>query len=354
MEDPVRFGLIGYGLFGTHHARAIAECESAELVAIAAKSDASRSKAAADHPQAAMCEAYLDVLARDDIEIVNVVTPNTMHFEVAKAALEHGKHLLLEKPMALRLDHCEQLLDLARAKSLMIAVGHELRLSSLWGGVRRLIDQGEIGNVQHVLIELSRFPYRQGSEGWRYDIDRVGNWILEEPIHFFDLARWYLGDAGEPATVYAKAVGRDPDHPELKDNFSAIIDYPGGQYAVVSQTLAAFGHHQTAKICGTRGTIWAHWSAADARSDSPTFGLTYGLGSDVTEMTFDKPTGELLELAEEIAAAAECVRSGAAPPCTGEDGRWSTLLCLAAQQSVDTGQAVPIASFTDPDTDSRS
>ena len=48
-----------------------------------------------------------------------------------------------------------------------------------------------MGKPQYVLVELARNAYRQGSCGWRYDIEQVGNWILEEPIHFFDLARWY-------------------------------------------------------------------------------------------------------------------------------------------------------------------
>ena len=71
-------------------------------------------------------------------------------------------------------------------------------------------------------------------------MDRVGDWILEEPIHFFDLARWYLSDGGEPVSVYGRANSRHADHPELRDNFSAVVNHAGGVYAVISQTLAAF------------------------------------------------------------------------------------------------------------------
>ncbi|MEO8496303.1 MAG: Gfo/Idh/MocA family oxidoreductase [Planctomycetota bacterium] len=342
--QPVRFGLIGYGLFGAHHANAIAMCPDAELAAIAVRSDASQQLARAAHPAADVVGDYRQLLDRKDVEVVSVVAPNKLHYEIAKAVLESGKHLLLEKPMALRVDHCDELVALAEANKLVLAVGHELRLSSLWGGAKKLIDAGAIGEPLHVLIELSRFPYRQGSAGWRYDIDRVGSWILEEPIHFFDLARWYLSSRGEPTSVYARANSRHADNPKLLDNFSAIVNF-GGAYAVVSQTLAAFGHHQTGKITGTEGTIWAWWSAADARSDKPTFGLRYGLGDHVTEMSFDKPTGELLELADEVAAVACCVREGTPPPCTGSDGRWSTLLCLAAERAVEMETPVLIEEF---------
>lgn len=344
-DETVNFGLLGYGLFGKHHANAISNTEGARLTAIAVKSPASQQAARDDHPQADICGDWRELIARDDVDMVDVVVPNRMHYEVTKAALEAGKHVLLEKPMAVELAHCDELVSLAAKKQRVLAVNHELRLSSLWAGVKRLIDEGAIGRPLHALIELSRFPYRQGAEGWRYDADRVGSWILEEPIHFFDLARWYLSAAGEPQSVYARGNSRDPSRPKLFDNFSAIVNFPGGAYAVVSQTLAAFEHHASAKITGSDGTIWAHWSAADARSERPTFGLRYGLGEDIREVKFDKSTGELLELADQIAAMVRSVRHGDAPPCSSVDGRHSTLLCLAAEQSVESGAPVDLGSF---------
>ena len=96
--------------------------------------------------------------------------PSHLHHEIASAALAAGKHLLLEKPMALSLRECDDLIRLAREHNRVFAVGHELRLSSLWGKVKELIADGFVGEPQYVLIELSRRPYRQGSENWRYDI----------------------------------------------------------------------------------------------------------------------------------------------------------------------------------------
>jgi len=343
-EQPVRFGLVGFGLFGAHHANAVEACDDTKLTAVALPRATSREAAHKAQPDVAICSHYNELVIRDDVDVVSVVAPNKLHYEIAKASLDAGKHVLLEKPMALEVGHCDELVELAQSKGLVLAVGHELRLSSLWSGAKKLIDEGVIGDPLHVLIELSRFPYRQGSEGWRYDIDRVGSWILEEPIHFFDLARWYLSSRGEPISIYARGNSRHAEKPKLLDNFSAMVDFDGA-YAVISQTLAAFGHHQTAKITGTQGAIWAWWSAADARSEQSTFGLRYGLGNDVTEVTFDQRTGELLELADEIAAVAKCVRDGTEPPCTGNDGRWSTLLCLAAERSVDVDGPLVIDAF---------
>ena len=216
---------------------------------------------------------YRELLARPDIDVVDIVVPSYLHHEIASAALAAGKHLLLEKPMALSLRECDDLIALAAKHKRVFAVGHELRLSSLWGKVKELIAGGFIGEPKYALVELSRRPYRLGSENWRYDISRVGSWILEEPIHFFDLARWYLSSLGDPQTVYATANSRQAGHEELKDNFSAIVHFPRGGYAVVSQTLAAFEHHQTVKVTGTKGALWASWSGAMDRTLHPTFSL---------------------------------------------------------------------------------
>jgi myo-inositol 2-dehydrogenase/D-chiro-inositol 1-dehydrogenase len=340
--QPVRFGLIGYGAWGSHHARAITATAGAELAAVAARSEASQARARADHPGARVFTDYRDLLALPGLDVVDVVLPTDLHYEVGRAVLESGRHLLLEKPMALELAHCDALIALARERGRVLAVGHELRLSALWGLVKEMIDGGAVGTPLYVLIELWRRPYRQGSGGWRYDIARVGNWVLEEPIHFFDLARWYLSGAGEPRTVYARANSRQEGHTELQDNFSAVVTFPGGAYAVVSQTLAAFEHHQVVKLTGTRGSLWASWSGAMDRDFHPRYSLKYHNGSEAVDVPVAKPTGEVYELEDEMAMMVRAVRDGAPVAATGADGRWSVALCLAAQRSVDTGEIVTL------------
>jgi myo-inositol 2-dehydrogenase/D-chiro-inositol 1-dehydrogenase len=235
---------------------------------------------------------------------------------------------------------CDELIALAEARGLRVAIGHELRLSSLWGKVKELIAAGEIGEPLYAMIELWRNPYRLGAGGWRYDIARVGNWILEEPIHFFDLARWYFADAGEPVSVFARANSRQPDHPELQDNFSAIVNFPGGAYAVISQTLAAFEHHQVAKITGTRGALWASWSGAQDRTFEPVFSLKHHDGTRVHEVAITRMSGEVYELVDQVRAFAGAILHGSEMPATGEDGRWSVAMCLKAAESVATGGVV--------------
>jgi myo-inositol 2-dehydrogenase/D-chiro-inositol 1-dehydrogenase len=340
--QPVRFGLVGYGAWGQHHANSIATHPEAQLCAIVAPSEASRAAAAKAHPQARIFASHRDMLAQTKLDLVDIVTPSHTHCEIATAALDAGCHVLLEKPMALDIADCRAMVQRARDRGRHLAVGHEFRLSSQWGEIKRLIDRGTIGEPQYVLVELLRKPYRLGASGWRYDAQRVGSWVLEEPIHFFDLARWYLESAGNPIELHAYGNSRDPARPALYDNFSAMFRCANGAYAVVSQTLAAFEHHQTVKVSGTKGALWAGWSGALDRTLEPTCFLKVFDGEKLTEVELKKQSGEVFELREEIARCVQMARGEMPPAASGEDGLWSTGLCLLAEESIRQKRPLPV------------
>jgi myo-inositol 2-dehydrogenase / D-chiro-inositol 1-dehydrogenase len=341
-RPPVRFGLVGFGAWGQLHAQSIAMNPEAQLVGIVAPSAASRTAAAAAHPGVPIFAGHREMLAQVKPDIVDIVTPSHTHLEIATDALDAGCHLLLEKPMALSIADCRAIIERARQCGRHLAVGHELRLSAQWGEIKRRIAAGAIGEPQYVLVELSRKPYRQGASGWRYDQQRVGSWVLEEPIHFFDLARWYLESAGDPVELYAYGKSRDPQRPQLFDNFSAMFRYPNGAYAVVSQTLAAFEHHQTVKVAGTKGAIWAGWSGALDRTLQPSFFLKVFADEKLEDVVFEKKSGEVFELREEIARCIQMVRGEAGPAATGRDGLWSAGLCLLAEESIRQQRPLPV------------
>jgi myo-inositol 2-dehydrogenase/D-chiro-inositol 1-dehydrogenase len=160
------------------------------------------------YPDAHIFADSLEMIEQAEFDIIDIATPSHTHREIALAAMAKGKHVLLEKPMAITLDDCKAIVAGARQYGVHLAVGHELRLSSQWGRIKEIIDTGTIGDPQYVLVELSRKPYRLGASGWRYDQSRVGSWVLEEPIHFFDLARWYLESSGDPVELHAYANSR--------------------------------------------------------------------------------------------------------------------------------------------------
>lgn len=339
---PVRFALAGFGAWGKFHAQSIAGHPDAQLVAISAPTETTRAEARQLYPDAQIFADSLEMVAQAEFDIIDIATPSHTHREIALAAMARGKHVLLEKPMAITLDDCKAIVAGAQEHGVHLAVGHELRLSSQWGRIKEILDAGTIGEPQYVLVELSRKPYRTGASGWRYDLSRVGSWVLEEPIHFFDLARWYLQGSGDPVELYAYGNSRDPQRPNLFDNFSAMFKYPNGSYAVVSQTLAAFEHHQTVKVSGTKGALWAGWSGALDRTLEPSYFLKVFDGETLENVQLEKHSGEVFELREEISRCVEMVRTGRPPAASGLDGLWSAGLCLVAEESIRQGRPLPV------------
>src|SRR6058998_395773 len=222
----MRFGLIGYGLWGRHHAAAIAKAPGAELAAIACASEATAASARRDFASVPVDIGYARLLERADLDAVVVSVPNHLHAEVGVAALEAGKDVLLEKPMATTVEDCDRLLAAARKSGRVLTIGHELRLSAQYGKIKALIDAGEIGTPAYAAFSLFRFPFRPGSGAWRYDARRVGSWILEEPVHFFDFVMWYFEILGDPLSVQAFGAARSGSS-GMSENFTAVLRFPG-------------------------------------------------------------------------------------------------------------------------------
>lgn len=338
---------MGYGAWGKHHASAIRETKGCELRAVCARSEQSRA-AAASETGAAVYADLNQLLARDDIQIVDIVVPNFLHEAMACAALRSGKHVLLEKPMATSVASCDRIIAEARKAGRLLLVGHEMRFSGLHATMHRIVASGEVGQPRYVLIDLWRRPYRHGSDGWRYDPNAVGNWTLEEPVHFFDAAAWLLESAGEPQTIFARGNRSDPTaepRPDVCDNFSAVIGYANGAFAVLSQSLAAVQHHLSIKVFGSRAALRAEWHAELDRSETPSYSLEISDGAGLRPVEVPSTPGEFFELRQEIAAIAHAVRDGSPLPITPQDARRAVMLCLQAQRSLETGEVI---STTEP------
>jgi myo-inositol 2-dehydrogenase/D-chiro-inositol 1-dehydrogenase len=333
MPKPMTFAVAGYGAWGRFHARSIAGARDGRLLAIAIHSDASAKAAREDFPEAAVHRDWQALIDDPAIEAIAVATPNHLHADIAVAALEAGKHVLLEKPMATTLADCDRIVAAAKRAKGQLSVGLQNRLSPQWGRIRALIDQGAIGRLRHVHVSLFRHPYRQGAAGWRYDKARVGSWILEEPVHFFDLALWYLAGAGRPIEVQALGAGE----PGMQPVISVLMRFPDGATAAVNQVLAGFEHHQTVEVVGDKGAVRATWSAATARSlESATTLRVRRDGADSFEDLPVERSGEVYELARQAQATIEGFRAGR-PLVSAEEGRAAVAVCLAAEASADQG-----------------
>jgi len=338
----MRFGLIGYGAWGAHHASAIEKTPGATLVAIASPSQASAAAAARDHPGVAIHRDYRRLLERSDLDAVAIVVPNHLHEEIGVAALVAGKDVLLEKPMAPTVEGCDRLIAAAAASGRVLSIGHEFRLSTQWGRIKALLDAGDLGTPLYALASLFRFPYRQGSGNWRYARERVGSWILEEPVHFFDSFMWYFERWGDPVSVLA--VGTDKSRgPGMADNFSAIVRFSGSFYAVITQTLAGFQHHHVIEVVGTEGAARGTWSGTMDRTRTPTFELRVQRRGETESASLPlAPSGELFELEEELRQTVAAFRARR-PLVSGEEARKRILVCLEAERSLREGREIALA-----------
>jgi myo-inositol 2-dehydrogenase/D-chiro-inositol 1-dehydrogenase len=337
----MRFGLIGFGAWGRFHAAAIAKAPGAMLVAIAARSDATAEAAHQAYPDIPIHRDWQSLIQDPRIDAVDIVVPNHLHREIGVAALDAGKHVLLEKPMANNIADCNALIAAVRRSGRQLAIGHELRLSTQWGLIKKVIDEGRIGRPLHAMVSLFRFPYRQGSDGWRYDPTAVGSWILEEPVHFFDMLMWYFEGLGDPVSVQGFGNSKGRAH-GMYDNFSTVMRFPGGAYAVVNQTLAGFEHHHVVEIVGTEGSVRAWWSGTMDRTLEPKHELKMQLaGSSQSETIVLERSGEVFELEEELAHVTTAFREGRTI-VSGEEARKRIVVCLEAERSVREGREIAL------------
>lgn len=345
-DSKVRFGVIGVGRFGMRQAEAIRAHPKAELAAVAAATRESAARAA-ELCRVPAFVGYTDMLARDDLalDVVSIVTPNTTHEEIALDALDAGKHILVEKPMATTVEGCDAIIDAANRSGRVVYVGHKNRVSPLWGRAKMEIEIGNLGRPLSVSLRLWRREFRRGADGWRFDRSRVGDWILEEPVHFMDLARWYLSDLGEPLSLHAAANGRTP---ELHENLAVLIKYDGG-FAAVSHTTAGAGHHLVGEITGTDASLRVTWDAAADQSE-PLYRLEIARGSEATEIPITTPPSEIVCLHAEIDALVRHLQDGSPLPIEPEDGRWAVRMCVAAAESIQTGDVVPLSAHRLPRT----
>src|SRR5882757_4070630 len=143
----IKVGVIGYGYWGPNVARNFNQPGLAQVVAIADKSKNCQHRAQEAFPQAKITANSQEILESAEIDVVAVVTPVWTHFELAKAALNHGKHVFVEKPFTASVVQAEELIELAACKKLQIMVDHTFLFTGAVRKIRQLVDEGTLGNL---------------------------------------------------------------------------------------------------------------------------------------------------------------------------------------------------------------
>jgi predicted dehydrogenase len=201
MSKQLRFGVIGAGGIGLHHLEALRRDPRAQIVAIA-ETHPGRSREAADKYRVGVqCRDYRALLARDDIDAVSIALPNHLHARVAIDALRAGKHVHLEKPMALNAREAAQIIVAAKKARRFLMVGQNMRFNRDTQMLKHFIDHGALGDIYHARAWWVR----------RAGIPRIGSWftqrkfagggaLLDIGIHMLDLALHLMGSF-QPVSV---------------------------------------------------------------------------------------------------------------------------------------------------------
>jgi len=145
----VKFGVIGYGYWGPNVVRNLQTMTGAEVVSVCDKSSASRKRAHKAHPNIYVSADATEVIGSSEIDAIAIITPVWTHFELAKAALEQGKHIFVEKPFTSNVAQAEQLIELAQRKKLKIMVDHTFLFTGAVKKIKQLLQDGGIGKLYY-------------------------------------------------------------------------------------------------------------------------------------------------------------------------------------------------------------
>jgi predicted dehydrogenase len=195
---PLGLGIVGTGGAGSLVGDAVSEASRVELRACTARTSESAHKFATRRG-AAVHESLDGLLADKAVEAVYIATPNSLHHEQTEAALKAGKHVLVEKPMALRSIDAQQTVALAAQLERIVGVGFHLRHSDIFRELKRQLDSGEIGTVSLIRAEWG-MPLGVLQE-WKNDPVRAGaGALMGLGVHILDLMLWLTGGPVQATT----------------------------------------------------------------------------------------------------------------------------------------------------------
>jgi len=343
-RSELGFAIVGTGMIARYHAEAIASTDGARLVAVCRADDGQR--AAAAERFGVPCEAsYEALLQHPDVDVVCLCTPSGLHARQTIAAAHAGKHVLVEKPMALTLSDADAMIQACREAGVCLAVAQQRRTDPLFESVRDAIAANALGRLVLGTVSL---PYIRpqsyyDSAAWRgtWALDGGGA-LMNQGIHLVDLLVWYMGDVADVEahmTTLTHAI-------EVEDCVTATLRFTSGALgSIIATTAAAPGYPHRVEVYGDRGGVQLEgetivraegWSPPPsvAPAATPASGLVpAGAGASPTGIGTEGHT----RLVGDLVAAIHAPR---APIVPGEEGRRALALVLAIYESARTGLAV--------------
>jgi predicted dehydrogenase len=336
----VGFGLLGSGFMAHTYAQSLAKhVPDGHLVAVA---EGSRAPAlAAEYGVPALADTAA-VLARDDVDAVLICTPHSTHRALTEAAAAAGKHVYIEKPMAVTLADCDAMIAACRDARVLLDVNHVTRHRASPVAAKRLIDDGSIGELRMVRILSSVLAYLTPEHGWAHKAGEGGAW-LDMGVHLFDALRWFTGS--EVEVIFAKVRDFAGDPNQRRSGLAEVVLRNG----VIVQMLISFeipppglGSQSQWTFIGSDGIVESdsygkvrlgRGEAWEDIYEMPPFALNADVYSPIRLTAFAEQT-------QQFAQAVQAGFDAAGPGFHGEDGRAAVEVVEAGLRSSDSGESV--------------
>ena len=355
--EKVRVGILGCGVIGPHHARAISGLEDAELVAVADVVPELADELAGEYG----CSSHSslgEMLSGAELDAVCVCTPSGMHAGDAIAALEAGKHVVIEKPVDVTLEAADRLLGVQRATGGKVAVVSQHRFDAATLAVHRAISTRQFGRLTTGSAEVRWWRSQSyfDSGGWRgtWELDG-GGVLINQAIHSIDLLQWLMGSVVE---VYAYTGLLAHERIEVEDTAVAILKFESGALGTIVATTAAYpGLTARIAVHGHKGSAvidddeLVYFHAAGVGKEAEDYGggenqaervmEEYGRGSRGPGAGAD-PSSLSMAHRDQIADFVRAVKEEREPSINVEEGRKPLAIIAGIYESARTGGPVRI------------
>jgi UDP-N-acetylglucosamine 3-dehydrogenase len=320
----VRIGLVGAGFMGGVHLNAYANIPEAEVVGVADTSWES-AVAGAELVGARPYKSYDELVAAEDVKVVDICLPTAFHKDLALRAAGEGRHVILEKPIARTIEDAREILDAFSGGGPRLFVGHVVRFFPEYVGIKEKIDAGELGTIG-VVRTSRRSPFLRGWNDWYADWRVSGGVLVDLVIHDFDFLRWTLGNIER---VYARGVqGREYNR---LDYALVTLRFEGGAIAHVEGHWGYPGpFNYSIEVAGSRAIL-----IADS-TERATLDLV-GSGAEAPDLASGKSPYE-----RELAHFVRCIATGEEPVVKPGDAYEALRISLAATESIVKGEPVTL------------
>ncbi len=337
------FGVIGCGVISDTHIKAIQRLDNARLVAVCdTREEAARTKA-----EKWECEFYTDVgqmLARDDIHVVNVVVPSGLHARLGIQAAEAGKHVICTKPIDITLDAIDALIAAGDRNGVKIGATHQCRA---YGIYRRLKDAIEDGSFGKLLYGNVRVPWYRSdeyySDGWHGTraLDGGGA-LMNQSIHYIDLLIWMMGSV-KSVCGFAAAIDHDI---EVEDCATAALQFASGSQGMIQGTTCTYrGYEARLGIHGSRGNaviVGDELMLWDVEGEeivhNPAAGHAGGASDPKSGMVGEAVSAHARQIGDLLTA----IENGREPELNAREARRAVEVILAIYRSSETRQFVDL------------